>query len=82
VSDYIQLRTVGVPVRYVLSIRKSGHRVADADKIVEMWTVGVQPGDLNIVIPTPPPPPRAPKVSPKSWKPPPTPGPDSHSGDG
>jgi beta-lactamase regulating signal transducer with metallopeptidase domain len=51
-GDYIQLRAVGVPVRYVLEVRKSGH-MPKADKIVEMYAGGVQPGDLR-VIPAPP----------------------------
>ena len=41
-----------MPVRYVLEVRKSGH-MPNADKIVEMYAVGVQPGDLR-VIPAPP----------------------------
>jgi hypothetical protein len=73
-DDYIQLRAVGVPARYVISIRKSGHQVRDPDKIVEMWAVGVQPGDLKILpVPVAP---RAPKASkapraPSPPKPPP-----------
>jgi hypothetical protein len=62
IDNYIQLRAVGVPVHYVVSIRRSGHRVTDPDKIVEMWTVGVQPGDLNLIVPAPPKPPKPPKI--------------------
>ncbi|HEX6072779.1 MAG TPA: M56 family metallopeptidase, partial [Sphingomicrobium sp.] len=58
-DDYIQLRAVGVPANYVISIRKSGHTVRDADKIVEMWAVGVHGDDLK-VMPAPVPP-RAPR---------------------
>jgi beta-lactamase regulating signal transducer with metallopeptidase domain len=71
-EDYVQLRATGVPVRYVLDIRKSGYSVRDPDKIIQMWAVGVKPGDLR-VIPTPP---RAPipphtgrpAASPPDWK--------------
>jgi bla regulator protein blaR1 len=62
-DDYVQLRAVGVPASYVLSIRRSGYSVRNADKILEMWAVGVRPGDLKIVpvpprTPSPPQPPR------------------------
>ncbi len=58
-DDYVQLRAVGVPVSYVATIRRAGYSVADADKIVEMWAVGVRPHDLT-VNPSPPHVPRAP----------------------
>jgi hypothetical protein len=47
IDDYVQLRAVGVPVHYVVSVRKSGLPVRDADKIVEMWAVGVKPADMK-----------------------------------
>jgi beta-lactamase regulating signal transducer with metallopeptidase domain len=73
-DSYIQLRAVGVPAQYVISIRKSGHDVRDPDKIVEMWAVGVNGNDLKVV--APPAPPRAPKP-PKPPRPPVVePGPD------
>jgi bla regulator protein BlaR1 len=58
-EDYVQLRAVGVPVSYVASIRRAGYSVADADKIVEMWAVGVRAHDL-VVNPSPPHAPQAP----------------------
>ncbi len=66
IDDYIQLKAVGVPVQYVMSIRKSGHRVPDADQLVQMYAVGVKPGDLNVGSPAPP---RPPKVPPPGWDP-------------
>jgi beta-lactamase regulating signal transducer with metallopeptidase domain len=57
-NDYVQLRAVGVPVHYILSIRKAGYSVGNPDKIVQMWAVGVQPEDLQAV-PVPPRPPAA-----------------------
>jgi beta-lactamase regulating signal transducer with metallopeptidase domain len=74
-GDYIQLRAVGVPVHYVIKIRKSGHSVRDADKIVQMWAVGVGPEDLK-VMPSPPTPPKTPPPRgrpagvPPNWDPP------------
>lgn len=58
-GDYIQLRAVGVPVSYVIEVRKSGHDVTNPDKIVEMYAVGVKPGDLRDY-PMPPMPPGTP----------------------
>jgi beta-lactamase regulating signal transducer with metallopeptidase domain len=69
-DDYIQLRAVGVPANYVISIRKSGHTVRDADKIVEMWAVGVHGDDLKVMpAPVPPRAPRPPNP-PRPAKPP------------
>ncbi|HEX8841937.1 MAG TPA: M56 family metallopeptidase, partial [Sphingomicrobium sp.] len=59
-GDYIQLRAVGVPVRYVIEVHKSG-RTPSADKIVQMYAVGVDPGDLR-VMPLPPAPPAPPRT--------------------
>ena len=59
-DDYIQLRAVGVPLSYIISLRNSGHPVRDADKLTEMWAVGVKPGELGV---------RAPKVPPPGWDP-------------
>ena len=59
-STLAAMRAVGVPVRYVLEVRKSGHK-PNADKIVEMYAVGVQPGDLRVV-PMPPATPATPRV--------------------
>ena len=47
-DDYIQLRAVGVPVSYVQSMRRAGIDVSDADRVVEMWTMGVKPGDVTV----------------------------------
>jgi beta-lactamase regulating signal transducer with metallopeptidase domain len=66
IDDYVQLKAVGVPVQYVMNIRKSGHRVPDADHIVQMWAVGVGPGDLNLKSVVPP---KPPKVPPPGWDP-------------
>jgi hypothetical protein len=46
-GDYIQLRAVGVPVQYVVKIRNSGVSVHNADKVIEMWAVGVKPEDMR-----------------------------------
>jgi bla regulator protein BlaR1 len=59
-GDYIQLRAVGVPVRYVIEVHKSGH-TPSADKIVQMYAVGVDPGDLR-AMPLPPAPPAPPRT--------------------
>jgi hypothetical protein len=60
-DDYVQLYTVGVPVHYITDIRKSGYSVADPDKIIQLWAVGVRPGDLRVArpphVPRPPVPP-------------------------
>jgi hypothetical protein len=60
-GDYVQLRAMGISPRYVLSLRKSGYSAVDTHKIVQMWAVGVRPGDLNVAPPTPP---RSPKTLP------------------
>jgi len=49
--------------------------VRSADKLVEMWAVGIKPGDLPIA---PPRPPRPPKVPPADWDP--NPDPDDDGG--
>jgi bla regulator protein BlaR1 len=73
-EDYVQLRAMGISPRYVLSLRKSGYSPVDTHKIVQMWAVGVRPGDLNVAPPTPPRPPKMlpqrtghPAGSPPSW---------------
>jgi bla regulator protein BlaR1 len=65
-DDYIQLRAVGVPPQYVQSLRRAGYQVRNADKLVELWAVGVRPSDLGTA---PPAPPRPPKVPPANWDP-------------
>ncbi|HJU77657.1 MAG TPA: M56 family metallopeptidase [Sphingomicrobium sp.] len=64
-DDYVQLRAVGVPVQYVIKVRRSGQKVRDADRIVEMWAVGVDANDLK----RPPPAVPAPPVPPANWDP-------------
>ena len=54
---YVQLRAVGVPAAYVHSLRRAGYAVTNADKLVEMYTVGVGPADLRLAPPVPPRPP-------------------------
>jgi beta-lactamase regulating signal transducer with metallopeptidase domain len=66
-DDYIQLRAVGVPVQYVIKVRRSGYKVRDADKIVEMWAVGVDANDLKAAPPVPAVP--KPPVPPANWDP-------------
>lgn len=60
-DDYVQLHTVGVPMNYISEIRKSGYSVADPDKIIQMWAIGVRGRDLKAVqpphVPRPPMPP-------------------------
>ena len=60
-DDYVQLQTVGVPINYISEIRKSGYSVADPDKIIQMWAIGVRGRDLKAVqpphVPRPPMPP-------------------------
>jgi hypothetical protein len=48
----------------VAGIRKAGYAISNADKIVQMWAVGVNPEDLKVgpVPPTPPRPPRLPRA--------------------
>ncbi|MFL6783319.1 MAG: M56 family metallopeptidase [Sphingomicrobium sp.] len=48
IDDYIQLRAVGVPVGYVQTMRRAGIDVSDADRVVEMWTMGVKPNDVRV----------------------------------
>ncbi|HYU96320.1 MAG TPA: M56 family metallopeptidase [Sphingomicrobium sp.] len=48
VDDYIQLRAVGVPPSYVQSMRRAGINVRNADRVVEMWTMGVKPSDVSV----------------------------------
>jgi len=50
-DDYVQLHTVGVPINYISEIRKSGYSVADPDKIIQMWAIGVRGRDLKAVQP-------------------------------
>jgi hypothetical protein len=72
-DDYVELRTSGVPIQYIMSIRKSGHAVRDAHKIIEMWSVRVDPDDMKMLPPRPPTPPRVPRrtgqpaASPPDW---------------
>ena len=60
-DDCIQLYTVGVPVNYIHEIRKSGYSVAEPEKIIQLWAVGVRGRDLQAVqpphVPRPPAPP-------------------------
>lgn len=60
-DDYVQLHAVGVPMNYISDIRKSGYSVADPDKIIQLWAVGVRAEDLKAAkpphVPRPPPPP-------------------------
>jgi hypothetical protein len=60
-DDFVQLRAVGVPSHYVLSIRRAGYTVSDPGRVIQMWTVGVKPEDLKMV-PVPPAPPKPPRV--------------------
>jgi bla regulator protein BlaR1 len=60
IDDYVQLRAVGVPASFVQSLRRSGYVVRDADKLVEMWAVGVRADDLRAAPPRPPKPPHPP----------------------
>ena len=76
-DGFVQLRAVGVKPEYVQSLRRSGYVVRSADKLVELWAVGVRPGDL----PTAPPhPPKPPRVPPPDWDPNPNPDPDDSGG--
>ncbi len=59
IDDYIQLRAVGVPARYVATQRSADHRAPNADRIMEMWVVGVRPEEFD-ASPTAPRPPRPP----------------------
>jgi beta-lactamase regulating signal transducer with metallopeptidase domain len=60
-DDYVELHSVGVPAHYVRSIRRAGYAVRNAEKIIQMWSIGVKPEDLKLV-PAPPAPPRPPRV--------------------
>lgn len=72
-DDYIELRSSGVPIQYLVRIGKSGHLVRDPNKIIQMWSVNVDPQDLGAMPPRPPAPPRAPHhtgrpaASPPDW---------------
>jgi hypothetical protein len=72
---FVQLRAVGLKPEYVQSLRRQGYVVRSADKLVEMWAVGIKPGDLPIA---PPRPPKPPKVPPADWDP--NPDPDDDGG--
>ena len=76
IDDFVQLRAVGVKPEYVQSLRRQGYVVRSADKLVEMWAVGIKPGDLPTAPPGPPRPPRVP-VDPD---PNPNPDPDDDGG--
>ena len=76
-DGFVQLRAVGVKPEYVQSLRRSGYVVRSADKLVELWAVGVRSGDLPTAPPHPPKPPRAP---PPDWDPNPNPDPDDSGG--
>jgi hypothetical protein len=65
-DGFVQLRAVGVKPDYVQALRRQGYLVRDADKLVEMWAVGIGPANLPPVPPRPPKPPRAP---PANWEP-------------
>jgi bla regulator protein blaR1 len=75
IDDYVQLRAVGVPTDFIQKLHRAGYVVRDADKLVEMWAVGIRPNDLKVMPPVPPRPPRTP---PKDWDP----GPDEDSDGG
>lgn len=72
-NDYIELRSSGVPMQYLVNIQRSGRPVRDVNKIIEMWAVRVNPDDLKVVPPLPPAPPRVPRspgrpaASPPNW---------------
>src|SRR3954447_6662407 len=72
-EDYVQLRAMGISPRYVLGLRRSGYSPIDAHKIVQLWAVGVRPGDLSVAPPTPPKPAKLPSrtgrpaASPPNW---------------
>jgi len=68
-DGFVQLRAVGVKPEYVQSLRRQGYVVRSADKLVEMWAVGVRPGDLPVAPPRAPKPPKAPRVPPTDWDP-------------
>ena len=76
IGDYIQLRAVGVPVSYVMEVRKAGHSVADADKIVQMYAVGVRPEDMRLLPPGRVRVPRVPRTGHPASDPPDPPDPD------
>ena len=76
IDDFVQLRGVGVKPEYVQSLRRQGYVVRSADKLVEMWAVGIKPGDLRTAPRRPPRPPRVP-VDPD---PNPNPDPDDDGG--
>jgi hypothetical protein len=76
-DGFVQLRAVGVKPDYVQSLRQQGYVVRSADKLVEMWAVGIRPGDLPVAPPRPPKPPKAP---PADWDPNPNPNPDDDGG--
>jgi len=61
-DGFVQLRAVGVKPEYVQSLRRQGYVVRSADKLVEMWSVGIRPGDLPVAPPRPPKPPRVPST--------------------
>lgn len=65
-DGFVQLRAVGVKPEYVQALRQQGYVVRNADKLVEMWAVGVRAGDLPTAPPRPPKPPRVP---PADWDP-------------
>jgi len=58
-DGFVQLRAVGVKPEYVQALRQQGYVVRDADKLVEMWAVGIGPGNLP---PIPPRPPKSPPI--------------------
>jgi hypothetical protein len=63
-DDYVQLWTVGVRPDYVQRLHGAGYNFRNADKLVEMFVLGIGPEDLKGVRvgpPRPPPPPAPPR---------------------
>lgn len=79
-NHLIELRAVGVPASYVASIRHAGYSVANVGKILQMWAVGVRPGDVGIIVQPPAPPRVAPPHAPHTPRPPAEPDEDGDGG--
>lgn len=48
IDEIVQLRAVGVPLEFIQRIRAAGYPVRDADKLLQMWALGIDENDLRV----------------------------------
>ena len=74
-SDFIEMRAVGVQPQFVQKLRREGITWRNTDQLVELQAMGLSVSDLKRA-PAPPRPPRPPRVPPPGWDPLKDPNPD------